>query len=73
MKILKRIFVGCLLAGASVMAFAQSDVVTNRATELRAAPDDSATVIRTLPDKTTVTSLERKSAWTRVHLLTEKG
>ena len=66
MKILKRIFLGCLLAGASVMAFAQSDVVTNRATELRAAPDDSASVIRTLADKTTVTSLERRSAWTRV-------
>ena len=73
MKILKRIFLGCLLATASVVAFAQSEVVTNRATELRAAPDDSATVIRTLADKTTVTSLERRSAWTRVKSGSDTG
>ncbi len=66
MKILKRIFLGCLLASVGIVAFAQSEVVTNTATELRAAPDDTAVVIRRLSVRTPVQSLERRGAWTRV-------
>lgn len=66
MKILKRIFLGCLLASVGIVAFAQSEVVTNTATELRAAPDDTAVVIRRLGVRTPVQSLERRGAWTRV-------
>ena len=58
---------GALLA-FSAMLCAQEPVLTNRTTELRAAPDDSAVLLRVLPEKSVVQQLERKGAWTRVRV-----
>ncbi len=63
---------GGLLA-CSVALGAQEPVQTNRATELRAAPDDTAVLIRTLPQRTPVQQLERKGAWTRVKIDKDTG
>jgi Bacterial SH3 domain len=55
-----------LLAGLALPVMAQEPLTTNRATEMRSAPDDSATVVKRLPEKTQLQLLERKSAWSRV-------
>lgn len=73
MKIFLRIILSCLLASANGYALAQSEVTTNTATDLRAAPDDSAIVVRKLSEKTPVQSLERRGAWTRVKTGNDTG
>ncbi len=52
---------------------AQEAVITNRMTELRAAPDDSARVIRPLAEKTTVQTVQRRGAWTQVKVGPDTG
>lgn len=54
------------LAVFSAAAVAQEVVNTNRATDMRAAPDDSSAVVRMLAPQTKVQVLERRGAWTRV-------
>lgn len=54
----------------SAVSHAQEPLFTNRATEMRAAPDDSAKVVRTLPEKSAVQQLQRKGAWTMVQFTT---
>jgi hypothetical protein len=54
-------------------AFAQQAPMTNRVTELRAYPDETSNLIRTLPEKTAVQSMERRGAWNRVRVGDETG
>ena len=73
MKILIKILVCALTACASALALAQAPVLTNKATELRAAPDDTARVVQSLADKTAVTVLVRQGAWQQVRVGTNTG
>ena len=68
MRILKFVICGALLLGASaaIPALAQEPLMTNRATELRAAPDDGAAIVRQLAEKAPLQLQERKGAWSRV-------
>ena len=69
MKLLKifcaRTFVASLFACASFAAMAQQTVLTNRDTELRAAPDDTAAILQILRDKTPVQVLQRRGPWSQ--------
>ncbi len=56
-----------LIWGAAV--YAQEPLFTNRATDLRASPDDAAKLVRALPAKSSVQQLERRGAWTRVQVI----
>ena len=69
MPILRLAAATCLTLLLSSMAHAQETLLTNRVTEMRLAPDDTANVLRSLPDKTAVKQLERKGAWTRVQVV----
>ena len=71
-KILLKLFLCALAAGASAAAFAQ-EVTTNRSTELRAAADDTARVIQVLPEKTAVIVVVRQGAWQQVRVGANTG
>ena len=58
---------------AGAFAQAQESVTTNRATELRANPDDSATSLASLPPQSKVQVIERKGAWSKVKTDTQSG
>lgn len=68
MRQLRLLICGALLAVASATfpAMAQEPLTTNRATELRSAPEDGATVVKQLAEKAPLQLLERKGAWSRV-------
>jgi hypothetical protein len=70
MKILQYVLLtGCcalVFACAPLSAHADEPSLTNRQTELRQSPDDSASIIRTLAEKTSTQVLERRGAWSRV-------
>ena len=68
----RTLFFAVLLASAATL-HAQEPVLTNRATDLRAAPDDASTLIRSLVERTAVQQLERKGAWTRVKINNDSG
>ena len=64
---------GVVLLGSllqSAVLYAQEPLFTNRATEMRAAPDDAAKIVRALPEKSAVQQLQRKGAWTMVQFTT---
>jgi hypothetical protein len=61
------------LAMLAISAGAQVPGLTNRSTDLRASPDDSAKLIRTLAEKTSVELLERRGAWNRVKAGADNG
>jgi hypothetical protein len=71
MNFLKRIVMALLLASCSFAAAAQ--VLTNRATELRAAPDDGARVIQSLANQTEVKVVVRQGAWQQVRVGSNTG
>ena len=54
-------------------AISQEPVLTNRATELRNGPDDTAAVIQTLPEKTTVQVLQRRGPWSQAKVGSNTG
>lgn len=56
-----------------VPVFAQEIVQTNRQTDLRAMPDDSAISLKSLAPQTSVKVLERKGPWTRVQFEMQLG
>ncbi len=68
MRHLKILICGAFLLGVVAVnpAFAQEPLTTNRATEMRAAPDDSAAIIKQLSEKAPLQLQERKGAWSRV-------
>ena len=68
MRQLRVLIFAALLLGANAIApaIAQEPLTTNRSTELRSAPDDSATIIKQLAEKTPLQLQERKGAWSRV-------
>ena len=70
---IRRTMVLCALLVCPAALYAQEPVLTNRATDLRAAPDDSAVLLRALPERTAVQQLERKGAWTRVKIDRDSG
>lgn len=57
-----------VFALAPLAAHADEPSFTNRSTELRQAPDDSATIVRTLAEKTPTQVMERRGAWSRVKI-----
>lgn len=75
MRFLKLVICGALLLGASaaIPALAQEPLMTNRATELRAAPDDGAAIVRQLAEKAPLQLQERKGAWSRVKVGNDMG
>ena len=73
MSFLIRIFTGVLLTTASLAAMAQAPVLTNRATELRAAPDDAAKVVQPLSERTEVKVIVRQGAWQQVRVGNNTG
>ena len=68
-------FFGAVLLGvsATIPALAQEPLTTNRTTELRAAPDDSAAIVKQLAEKTPLQLQERKGAWSRVKSGNDSG
>jgi hypothetical protein len=54
-------------------AAAPEIVTTNRATELRANPDDASALLQSLTAQTKVQLLERKGAWSKVKTDTQTG
>ena len=73
MKTFMTFIAGAFVACASLAAAAQEPVLTNRATELRAAPDDTAAIIRTLPEKTAVQVLQRRGPWSQAKVGANTG
>lgn len=75
MRYLKNLIYGAFLLGVVALnpAFAQEPLTTNRATEMRAAPDDSAAIIKQLNEKTPLQLQERKGAWSRVKSGNDSG
>ena len=75
MRQLKILMCGALLLAASVAlpALAQEPLTTNRSTELRSAPEDTASVIKQLAEKAQLQLLERKGAWSRVKSGNDSG
>ena len=75
MRKLKILMCGALLLAASVAlpALAQEPLTTNRSTELRSAPEDTASVIKQLAEKAQLQLLERKGAWSRVKSGNDSG
>jgi hypothetical protein len=55
-----------LLATLGNTAAAQEQLTTNRATELRANPDDASALLQSLAPQAKVQLLERKGAWSKV-------
>ncbi len=72
-KILLKSFACALVACASIHAMAQVPVLTNKATELRASPDDTARVIQPLAERTEVKVIVRQGAWQQVRVGTNTG
>ncbi len=60
-------------APAGNAAAAPEIVTTNRATELRASPDDASALLQSLAAQTKVQLLERKGAWSKVKTDTQTG
>jgi len=58
---------------AGVVAQAQESVTTNRATEVRANPDDAAASLQSLAAQAKVQVIERKGAWSKVKTETQTG
>ena len=75
MRHLRLLILGAALLGASAVTpvLAQEPLMTNRTTELRAAPDDTATVVKLLAEKAPVQLQERKGAWSRVKSANDTG
>lgn len=75
MRHLRLLILGAALLGASAVTpvLAQDPLMTNRTTELRAAPDDTATVVKLLAEKAPVQLQERKGAWSRVKSANDTG
>ena len=75
MKYLRVLVYGASLLGACLAfpVFAQEPLTTNRATELRVAPDDTAAIVKQLADKTPLQLQERKGAWSRVKSANDTG
>ena len=75
MRHLKKLICGVFLLVVAVVnpVFAQEPLTTNRATEMRAAPDDSAAIIKQLNEKTPLQLQERKGAWSRVKSGNDSG
>lgn len=59
--------------GISATLQAQEILTTNRATELRASPDENAPSLKSLAPQSSVQLVERKGAWTKVKSETETG
>ena len=75
MRQLKILMCGALLlaANAAFPALAQEPLTTNRSTELRSAPEDTASIVKQLAEKAPLQLLERKGAWSRVKSDNDSG
>ena len=75
MRQLKILMCGALLLAVTVAlpALAQEPLTTNRSTELRSAPEDTASILKQLAEKAPLQLLERKGAWSRVKSGSDSG
>ncbi|MCA2999012.1 MAG: SH3 domain-containing protein [Rhodocyclaceae bacterium] len=64
---------GWLILLNNLPAGAQEVLATNRATELRANPDDGAASLQSLPSQASVQLLERRGAWSKVKSGSQTG
>jgi hypothetical protein len=66
-------FISFVSLGLISLSDAQEIVATNRATEVRAQPEDAALSLQSLPAQAKVQLLERKGAWSRVKTESQTG
>lgn len=69
----RALLLACIWPALALNAVAQEPLTTNRATEMRAQPDDGAASLQSLPSQTKVQLLERKGAWSRVKTDSQTG
>jgi len=63
---MKRLIAGCLAFGLCASAWAAEEAYTIRATELKAKPYSDALTVLTLPARSKVIVLQRRSSWNQV-------
>jgi len=63
---MKRLIAGCLAFGLCASAWAAEEAYTIRATELKVKPYSDAQTLATLPARSKVTVLQRRSSWNQV-------
>ena len=63
---MKRLIAGCLAFGLCASAWAAEEAYTIRATELKVKPYSDAQTLATLPARSKVTVLQRRSSWTQI-------
>lgn len=73
MKKIIAIFAFALGAFISPTNLAQEATLTNRVTDLRAAPNDTSMLIQSLPERTAVQVLKRDGAWNQVKVGAKTG
>ena len=77
MRLVVKLAWGSCLGGLILLnnfpAGAQEMLTTNRATELRANPDDAAASLQSLLSQASVQLLERKGAWSKVKTESQTG
>ncbi len=73
MKQIIAIFAFALGTFTWLPVLAQEATITNRVTDLRAAPNDTSMLMQSLPEKTAVQVLKRDGAWNQVKVGTKTG
>lgn len=73
MKRLRIFLLSAAIAAFGGQALAQEPVQTNRATELRATPDDNGRVLQQLANRTDVKVVTRQGAWQQVRVGANTG
>ncbi len=69
----RAVLFACIWPAFALNAIAQEPLTTNRATEMRSQPDDSASSLQSLSPQTKVQLVERKGAWSRVKTDSQTG
>jgi Bacterial SH3 domain len=69
----RSIFIISVAVISTQLSYAQEVLTTNRATDIRAEPSDSAASLQALNAQTKVTLVQRKGAWTKVKTDTQTG
>lgn len=70
---MKKLLVWCCAFGISMSAWAAEEAYTIRATELKARPYGDAQTLATLPARSKVQVLQRRSSWTEIRAGENKG
>ncbi len=70
---MKKLLVWCCAFGISMSAWAAEEAYTIRATELKSRPYGDAQTLATLPARSKVLVLQRRSSWTEIRAGENKG